>query len=550
MILTQAELIEILLKNRQVVNCGEFFTPDYQRTMSEHDPFGMIDMDKAVARLVEARKAQQKIIIFGDYDADGVSSTALLLDALKSFGFKNVEYYLPNRFTNGYGLTITAVEEIAAKIKPDVLVTVDCGSLNHAEIARANELGIDVIVTDHHNLADVQPPAVAVINPKRLENTYPNRNLAGVGTAFTLVRALQTELTGLENGQEKWLLDLVAIGTIADLMELTGENRVLVKYGLLVLSKTRRLGLKHLLDKNKIETITAESIGFVIGPRINAAGRLERADSALEVLTANNLAEADTCVEKIDFLNTKRRALQDKVYNEACEQAKQSSDSVLVLYGEGWHEGVVGIAASHIEEEFQKPVFLLSKNGDILKGSARSFGDFSVFDVIEYCRPLLKTGGGHKAAGGVSLDFANLAKFRQRVNEFYDSLKLENQLQYLEPKVELELVNFNLLTKELYQQIQRFEPFGVGNPEPVFMVRKLAIQQVILLGNENQHLKMHVIDANGNRLEMICFNYNREWQNRLDDKVDVAFTLSVNYWNGQSKLQGHILSLQTSEEVR
>ncbi|MDO4870911.1 MAG: single-stranded-DNA-specific exonuclease RecJ [Candidatus Saccharibacteria bacterium] len=547
MITTQAEIIEILLKNRQVTNRGEFFAPDYQQVLTRHDPFGMVDMDKAVSRLVKAKEGQQKIVIFGDYDADGVTSTALLLDALASFGFKNVDFYLPDRFTNGYGLTITAIEDIVTKNKPDLIITVDCGSLNHAEITRANELGVDVIVTDHHNLAEIQPSAVAVINPKRPENNYPNRNLAGVGTAFTLVRALQTVLTGLENGREKWLLDLVAIGTIADLMELTGENRVLVKFGLIVLNKTRRLGLKHLLDKNKLESVTSETIGFIIGPRLNAAGRLERADLALEVLTASDLAEADARVEKLDFLNTKRRALQNKVYTEAREQAMKNNDAVLVLSGDNWHEGVVGIAASHIEEEFQKPVFLLSKKNDVSKGSARSFGDFSVFEAIEYCRPLLKTGGGHKAAGGLSLATENFDIFRQRVNEFYTSLNLTNQLQYFEPKIEIELANFNLLTDDLYQQIQQFEPFGVGNPEPIFRVKNLKIQQVILLGTENQHLKLYLSDANNKSFEMIRFNYNQDWKNRLDDKVDVIFTLSVNYWNGQSKLQGRLLSLQTSQ---
>lgn len=549
MVTTQAEIIDLLLKNRLVTDRDEFFAPNYSQVMDRNNPFNLVDMDKAVARLTEARKKQEKVVIFGDYDADGVTATALLLDALASFGFEDVESYLPDRFTNGYGLTVTAIDEINSKFTPKLIVTVDCGSLNHVEIAYAKQLGIDVIVTDHHNLADDQPAAVAVINPKRPENTYPNRDLAGVGAAFALVRALQTCLDGLDDGQEKWLLDLVAIGTIADLMELKGENRALVKFGLIVLAKTRRLGLKHLLDKNKIFTPTAESVGFVIGPRINAAGRLERADVALNLLQAQNLVEADERVEKLDFLNAKRRALQEVVYQQACAQAKDSQDSVLVLSGKKWHEGVVGIAASRIEEEFKKPVFLLSQNGDNLKGSARSFGDFSVFEAIESVRDLIKTGGGHRAAGGVSLVWANFEQFRQRINDFYHSLNLKDQLRYLAPEVEVELENFELLTKEFYQQLQQFEPFGVGNPEPVFMVRSLTIVQVIFLGNDNQHLKLRLRDNSGRDIEMISFNYNQEWKNRLEDKVDVIFTLSINSWNGQTKLQGRLLEIRNNKCV-
>ncbi len=547
MLTTQAEIVDCLLKNRQITDRERFFTPDYDQTLADHDPFGLVDMDKAVMRLTQALAEEQSIVIFGDYDADGVTSTALLLDALGSFGFKKVNYYLPNRFTNGYGLTVRSVDEIAEKFAPQLLITVDCGSLNHAEIGHANQLGIDVIVTDHHNLAEVQPPAVAVINPKRPENSYPNRNLAGVGTAFALVRALQTKLETLQPGQEKWLLDLVAVGTIADLMELSGENRVLAKYGLKVLQRTRRIGLKHLLDKNKIEQISAESVGFIVGPRMNAAGRMDKADFALEVLTAKTLAEADERLDKLDYLNAKRRAFQDKIYQEAAKQAKISQDPVLVLKGEDWHEGVVGIVASRIQEEFQKPVFILSQKNDEVKGSARSFGRFSVFEAIESVRDLLKTGGGHDAAGGVSFAAANFEQFRSRINQFYRSLDLDlsEQLQFLEPQAEVTLANFNLLDKKLYQQLAQFEPFGAGNPQPIFKVSNLEIIQVIFLGNDNQHLKIKLGDDQGNQLEMLSFNYNKAWTIRLADKVEVIFTLSINSWNGQEKLQGRLLKITT-----
>lgn len=543
MISTQSEIIELLLRNRQVQNRDDFLMPNYDKVMLTHDPFGLADMDKAVERLKQALDEQQQIVIFGDYDADGVTATALLLDAFESFGFKNVQYFLPNRFTNGYGLTTKAIDEIWHAYAPQLLVTVDCGSLNHLEIEQAKKLGMDVIVTDHHNVAKTQPPAVAVINPKRTENQYPHKDLSGVGTAFALVRAMQTALSGLGKGQEKWLLDLVAIGTIADLMELKGENRALVKFGLMVMNKTRRVGLKHLLDKNKIEQLTAETVGFIVGPRINASGRLEKADFALEVLTAKTLAEASERVDKLDYLNTKRRALQDKVYQEAREQALASQDVVLVLKGEGWHEGVVGIVASRILEEFQKPVFILSQKDQKIKGSARSFGDFSVFEAIENVRDLLQTGGGHAGAGGVGFLVENYDEFKRRVNDFYKSLNLTDQLRFLEPKTEVELADFSLLDKKLYTQIQQLEPFGMGNPEPIFRISNLNIKRVLFLGSDNQHLKLRLTDNSGKELEMISFNYNREWQKRLDDKIDVIFTISLNCWNGREALQGRLLKI-------
>lgn len=544
MFASQSAIIDRLLANRQISDRQAFFEPDYQRLIVATDPFDLVDMDKAAERLVRAWTNQEQVVIFGDYDADGVTATTLLLDAFRQFGFERVAHYLPNRFTNGYGLTIKAVDEILQTYQPTLIVTVDCGSLNHAEIAHAQSLGIDVIVTDHHNIAPNQPPAVAVINPKRPENHYPNRHLAGVGVAFTLVRALQTRLAGLAPGQEKWLLDLVAIGTVADLMELQGENRALVKFGLLVLEKTRRLGLKLLLQQQKIDQINAETVGFVIGPRINATGRLESADFALAVLTAEEISQAQQALEKMDFLNTKRRAWQDKVYQEASQLAQVSADEVLVLKGENWHEGVVGIVASRIQEEFQKPTFILSHKGGMLKGSARSFGEFSVFAAIEAVRPLLLTGGGHQAAGGLSLTEANFEAVADGLKQFYRSLQLTNQQRFLRAEAEIELSDFSLLDVTLYRQLSRFEPFGVGNPEPIFQVDNLTIVDVILMGSDNQHLKVRLRDTQGIVLEMIKFNYHRQWQIRLADKVRVLFNLSLNRWQGQEKLQGRLLEIE------
>ncbi len=537
----QQQIIKTLADNRQITDLDDFFDIDYQTDVLANDPFLLPDMVEAVNRLIEAHQQQQKIVVFGDYDADGVTASSLLTEAFAQFGFAPTNIYLPNRFTNGYGLTIAAIEEIKQKYQPDLIVTVDCGSLNHTEIERANKLGIDVIVTDHHNVAEVQPPAIGVVNPKRPDSKYPVDSLAGVGTAFALVRALQTKLDGLSQGQEKWLLDLVAIGTVADLMELKAENRALVYYGLKVIGKGRRSGLAQLLAANKVDLgqLSVETIGFRIAPRINASGRLESADLAFEVMTDHNPIEQ---VEQLEFLNKKRRAIQDQIYQQASQQAEKDSNPVLILAGQNWHEGVVGIVASRIMETYHKPTFVLDINGDKVKGSARSFGDFSVFKAIDQARDLIISGGGHDAAGGVSLKIANLDEFRKNINDYYKSLNLTNQIQYLKPKPEIELDDFSELTLDFYQQLVKFEPFGVGNPEPIFKVKNLMITDIRRMGQDKNHIKIKLTDANKKSLEMIKF-FVDNFDFKLGEQVEVIFKLKLNIWQGRQKLEGQWLEI-------
>ena len=326
-----------------------FLSPNYD---AKHDPFLLPDMAAAVDRLVLARERQDRVTIYGDYDIDGLTATTVLLDAFQSFGFRHVDAFIPNRFVEGYGLTIDAVERIA-KTDTDLIVTVDCGSLSEKEIVRANELGMDVIVTDHHNVAPIQPPAVAVINPKRPDHSYPFIDLAGVGVAFKLVQALQTRLDGLEVGQEKWLLDLVALGTVCDVVTLVDENRANVYWGLKVLSRTRRPGLRALMAVAGVDqaTVNARSLGFGLGPRMNAAGRLETAQYALDMLRADDGLTALEKAEQLDLLNTTRRAEQDKIFKAAIVQAEQLvDDPVIVVSHADWNHGIIGIVAAKLLE--------------------------------------------------------------------------------------------------------------------------------------------------------------------------------------------------------
>ena len=414
-----------------------FLSPDYS---VRHDPFLLPDMEAAVARLVKARENQDRITIYGDYDIDGLTATTVLLDAFTSFGFEHLETFIPNRFVEGYGLTLDAVEKIAAT-GAQLIVTVDCGSLSHKEIERANELGIDVIVTDHHNVAETPPPAIATINPKRKDHAYPFIDLAGVGVAFKLVQALQTRLDGLPLGHEKWLLDLVALGTVCDVVTLVDENRTNVYWGLKVLAKTRREGLKALMAVAGVrpEVVNARSLGFGLGPRMNAAGRLETAKYAQDMLLETDPMEALRFANQLDELNKKRRGDQDIIFKEAQLQAEELiDDSVLVVSSKGWNHGIVGIVAAKLLEKYKKPAYVLEEMEHEAKGSARSYGDFSAADAIRAADDLIIKGGGHKLAAGVTLLPENIAAFRKRVNEFYASLNLKDQPALLLPKADIE----------------------------------------------------------------------------------------------------------------
>lgn len=562
------EIIETILARRGYNTQSArdaFLSPDYG---TAHDPFLLPDMDLAVDRLILARKKQEKIMIYGDYDIDGLTSTALLMDSLDKFGFKNIMTFIPNRFIEGYGLTIDAIENIS-KTDTQLIITVDCGSLSEKEIVRANELGIDVIVTDHHNVAPVQPPAIAVINPKRLLQDYPADykdlmlipdskqkgkiypflDLPGVGVAFKLVQALQTRLDGLPIGQEKWLLDLVALGTVCDVVNLVDENRIHVHWGLKVLAKTRRYGLKALMAVSGVEpeSVNARSLGFALGPRMNAAGRLVTAQIALDMLTADDPQVALAKAMKLDEMNKTRRAEQDVIFQQAIEQAeRQAKDSVLVVSQKGWNHGIVGIVAAKLLEKYKKPTYVLSQDGGETKGSARSFGDFSVADAIRASDDVITKGGGHKLAAGVTLPTENIVKFRERVNMFYRELQLESQAEKLLAVADVE-ISFDKITKKLLDDISRLEPFGNMNPQPVMKTSSVLVQAVRTMGADNQHVKLSAVD-NNITLQLIAFNAPEHFFVEPGTSVDIWYELIENEWRGNTSIEGRLLRVDGVEK--
>ncbi len=542
-----------------------FLHPSYD---AKHDPFLLPDMKQAVDRLVTAHEKQEHITIYGDYDIDGLTATTILLDAFKSFGFEIVETFIPNRFVEGYGLTVEAVEKIAAS-GASLIVTVDCGSLSEKEIVRANELGVDVIVTDHHNVAPVQPPAVAVINPKRLLQDYPDAyenlllkdnylisedastklypflDLAGCGVAFKLVQALQTRLSGLEDGQEKWLLDLVALGTVCDVVTLKDENRANVYWGLKVLSKTRRPGLKALMAVSKVEpeAVNARSLGFGLGPRMNAAGRLETAQIALDMLTATDGIVALEKAQALDVLNTTRRSNQDKIYKAAILQAEEyADDPVLVVSAPEWNHGIVGIVAAKLLEKYKKPTFVLQEMGDETKGSARSYGGFSAADAIRSADDIITKGGGHRAAAGVTLPTKNIEAFRKRVNEFYNQsgLVLTDEQKKLLPEEDV-LAEIDHVGEELVKQIAALEPFGSGNPQPILRSDNLIVMHVRRMGTDGQHVKIEVRSNSGVVLQFLAFNAPDHFFVEVGAEISVWYQPDINEWMGRRSVEGRLL---------
>ena len=520
-----------------------FLQPDYMAV--KHDPFLLPDMKKAVARLKQAREQGEKIVIYGDYDIDGLSATALLLDAFGKFGFEDVDAFIPNRFVEGYGMTMGAVDKVR-DMGADLIVTVDTGSLCHAEIAYATSLGIDTVVTDHHNVAETPPPSVAAVNPKFPGHTYPFRDLCGAGVAFKLVQALQTELDGLPDGYEKWLLDLVALGTVCDIVTLADENRANVYWGLEVLKKQQRPGLKALMAVAGIEPeqVNARHLGFGLGPRMNAAGRLETAQHALDMLVARDGLVALEASEKLEELNGKRRIIQDAIFEEACVQAEQlADDRVLVVSSDGWNHGVIGIVASKLVEKYKKPVFIIGERGEEATGSARSFGDFSAADAVRAADDIIIKGGGHGAAAGVTLETEKIGDFRRRVNEFYDSLQLTNQERYLLPRADVEIDDFSEIDEELVTNLAKMEPFGNGNPEPVLKITRASVLSMRRMGADGQHVKLALRDKNSKVLQMLSFNAPEEFFRETGDEVVAWFQPTVNEWQGVRTVEGRLLHI-------
>lgn len=517
-----------------------FLRPKYEEAI---DPFLLPDMKKAIERVRKAVDRGEKVLIYGDYDVDGVTASTVLYDTLILAGVKEVEIMLPNRFTDGYGMSKKVVQK-AVLTGVGLVMTVDCGSRNDEIITELLENGIETVVTDHHECGMTLPKAVAVVNPKRkdAEVAAELKELAGVGVAFKLAQALVKE--GLiPEGQEKWLLDLVALGTVCDSMKLTGENRRLCRYGLMVLEKTRRPGLKELMRNAGVKTLNGEAIGYQMGPRLNAAGRMDSAERALKVLMEKRKTVAVSLAAELEGLNDERRKAQTTAIEEIKERGVFEG-AVIVERGE-WHEGVLGIIAGRLTEEYKKPAFVLSEVDGVLKGSGRSFGDFNLAEALDACGEYIVGGGGHAGACGVKVAPERFEDFRGAVNTYYGSLGLTNQERFLGVHEDLIVEDFEELSLELIEELRELEPYGEGNQEPVFLLPEVRVVEAAKLGANGQHLRLMVWDKSGQRMKLIAF-YAPEEYLRLNggETVNVWVTLTENEYRGIRSAEGRIVRLE------
>ncbi|MBM7701402.1 single-stranded-DNA-specific exonuclease RecJ [Metabacillus iocasae] len=527
-------LIASLLINRgiQTVESAKQFLHVEQQSF--HDPFLLDDMDKAVQRIHQAIENGERIMIYGDYDADGVSSTSVMLSALRSAG-AHVDFYIPNRFTEGYGPNEEAFRFISDE-GYTLVITVDTGISAVAEAELAQSLGFDLIITDHHEPGPVLPPAYAIIHPKKPGSTYPFQELAGVGVAFKLAHALLGELP-------EYLLELAVIGTIADLVPLVDENRLIASKGLNYLKLSNRPGIKALLKvcSVKRDDINEDTIGFAIGPRINAVGRLQDADPAVDLLMTTNQEEADMLAKEIDSLNKERQQLVNEMTEEAIkaveEQYPPDQHSVLVITGEGWNAGVVGIVASRLVDRFYRPTIVLSidREKGIAKGSARSIEGFDLFANLSHCRDILPHFGGHPMAAGMTLNIEDVADLRQRLNELASEVLTEEDFI---PITSIDTVcDIEDITIDNIKQLNALAPFGMSNPKPKVLVENVGLSSIRKIGAEQNHLKV-VFEDKGLSVDAVGFGLGYIYEQVSPvSKVSFVGELSINEWNNMRKPQ-------------
>ena len=500
-----------------------YLNPDLQQL---HDPFLLHDMEKAVQRILTAIENGQNILIYGDYDADGMTASSVMKSALDELGAE-VQVYLPNRFTDGYGPNLDVYKYFIQNEDIDLIITVDNGVAGHEAIAYAQSQNVDVIVTDHHSMPEVLPEAFAIVHPEHPESNYPFKYLAGVGVAFKVATALLDYIPSD-------MLDLVAIGTIADMVSLTDENRILVSHGLKVLANTERAGLMELmrLSGTDFEKVNEETIGFQIAPRLNALGRLDDPNPAIELLTGWDEEVAAEIAQMIDEKNSERKVIVENIYNQALTM--MTDEPVEVLYHQDWHKGVLGIVAGRLLEQFHKPIIMLAEEEGILRGSARSIENFNIFEALNGHRELFIAFGGHKQAAGMTFALENVEAIKQVMLEFIQ----ENDIDMSE-KSSLEVqgsLQFDQISLETIRSLEKLSPYGMDNPKPHFLLTDYQVEQARSMGKDNSHLKLKLVQ-NGQALDAVYFGHGSESLEFEQSDTELVGTLSSNTWNGTTTVQ-------------
>lgn len=509
---------------------------------SHHDPFELKNMARAVDRIQAAIEQGELIVIYGDYDADGVTATALLSQVLLHLG-ANVRPYIPNRFEEGYGLNMEALERLSQE-DCKLIITVDCGIRSVAEIAHAYELGMEMIISDHHEPSANMPDVGIVICPKQEGDTYPEKNLAGVGVAFKIAEALVSRYPSADCHLAD-LLDLVAVGTVADLVPLTGENRSLVQAGLETLRSGRRQGLFSLMQAANLDVqqVDAGNIGFVIGPRINAAGRLDLANPALDLLLSTDLLQAGFLAQQLDDLNRERKQITTWIQEEAEKQAREDGDDFLLFAAHpDFNEGVVGLAASRLTEFFYRPSVVGHRGPDVTRASCRSIPEFHITQALDECAELLVRHGGHAMAAGFTVRNENLDELMRRLKEIARR-ELAGQELCPELKADMEIA-LRDLKPEILSSIAMLEPVGHKNPPARFVSRNLRVTNWRKVGADGNHLKLAVSDGMV-YFDAIAFRLGH-WGNEMPEYVDLLFSYETNEYNGRVSLQLNVKDIKPS----
>ncbi len=536
------DLIATILVNRNITkkeDVEKFLNP----TRNDfYNPFLMTDMEKAVDRILIAIKNKEKVTIYGDYDVDGITSITVLKSFLKDVGLE-VDTYIPNRIDEGYGLNKKAIEKIKEN-GCQLMITVDCGISGIEEVEYANSLGIETIVTDHHEVGDVLPNALAVVDNKRKDSTYPFRELAGVGVAFKLIQAIGIKLELKEEEYLKYL-DIVAVGTISDIVPLVDENRVITKLGLKLIRQTKNIGLKSIINSSGYSKIDSNTISFGVAPRINACGRMGKAEEALKLLLSKNLNEAQELTRKLNDHNRERQDIEKRIFEDAIKQIEEKSlanNRTIVVAGQNWHHGVIGIVSSKITDMYFKPSILLCLEDGIGKGSGRSVPGFDLHEALTKCLDTIDKFGGHAMAVGITIKEDKIPEFKEE----FEKIAIDSHIEEIMPIINIDAkVNLSNINREMVESLKQLEPFGEGNKMPIFVFKNLRIDSIRAL-SEGKHLKMTLKD-NNTIISSIGFNIGKMAEDyKIGDRIDVVGVLEINSFNGVDNLQINIKDIMKS----
>ena len=536
------KLLATILSNRGIVKENQIEKFLEPKRNDFYDPYGMPDMKITVERIIKAIENNEKTIIYGDYDVDGITSVTVLKSFLEERGLE-VGAYIPNRLDEGYGLNKNAIGKISQE-GYTLMITVDCGISAIEEVKYASKLGIETLITDHHEPGEELPEALAVVDAKRKDNTYQCRNLAGVGVVFKLIQAISIRL-GLEEKEYLKYLDIVCIGTISDIVPLTDENRVIVKLGLKLVQQTRNLGLRSILQATGYNKIDSIAISFGVAPRINACGRMGHQEEALNLFLSKDINEVNELTQKLNAYNKERQEIEKNIFADAVEQINANNlqeKNTIVLMGKNWHHGVIGIVSSKITEMYFKPSILLCEEGDIGKGSGRSIPGFDLYEALTKCQKSVDRFGGHAMAIGITIKKDKLEELK---NEF-EEIAQENHIEEIVPILKIDSqINLDEINKEMVESLKELEPFGEENKTPLFLFKNLKIDSIRAL-TEGKHLKL-TVKENKNIVNAIGFNIG-ELANeyKIGDKVDIVGNLEINSFNGVDNIQINIKDIMKS----